>query len=288
MANIVEFVSKFEFEEGKTPFARTEVAVSASFIYIGVIFFLRQYMQDKQPMRLKTFAMVHNTNMLVISCVCFVGLCYGIVEKWLKGGMECLLCDASGKETGNGPLYFWLYLFWLSKMYEFLDTVLIVLKKGNLVFLHVYHHWITSMLCFWCLYYRLPSQWVGCLLNALVHIPMYAYYLMVTLDMRGAWWKVYLTQMQITQFCLVIVVQSTSAVWHYKWSGNCVSFETWYKNGLAGLVIVSYLLLFCQFYIYTYRNPPAKEVVKRAEQPRQPVQPEQPVQPGQSEGKKIQ
>jgi len=276
MANIVEFVSKFEFEEGKTPFAHTEVALSASFVYLGVIFGLRQYMKDKNPMQLKTFAIVHNTNMLIISFVCFIGLSYGIMEKWLRSGMEGLLCDAAGKESGNGPLYFWLYIFWLSKMYEFLDTVLIVLKKGKLAFLHVYHHWITSMLCFWCLYYRMPSQWIGCVLNALVHVPMYAYYLMCSLEMRGAWWKVYLTQMQIIQFCINIVGQSSSVVWHYKWSGHCCSFDRWNVNVGGGAVMVSYLLLFLQFYAQSYVEP-AKQAVKPSEPREKTLVGEQPV-----------
>ncbi|CAN1296210.1 Elongation of very long chain fatty acids protein 6 [Linum perenne] len=42
----------------------------------------------------------------------------------------------------SGPLFFWAYVFYLSKYLEFGDTLLIILSKSNqrLTFLHVYHH----------------------------------------------------------------------------------------------------------------------------------------------------
>jgi hypothetical protein len=42
---------------------------------------------------------------------------------------EYLFCDEGRKETPNGTLYFWIYLFYLSKFYELIDTLLIVLRK---------------------------------------------------------------------------------------------------------------------------------------------------------------
>ena len=40
-----------------------------------------------------------------------------------------------------------VFIFYLSKYYEFLDTILLVLKKKPLDFLHCYHHAIVPTGC---------------------------------------------------------------------------------------------------------------------------------------------
>ncbi len=47
----------------------------------------------------------------------------------------------------TGSLPFWSYVFYLSKYYEWLDTVFLALKKKHLSFLHTYHHFITLWIC---------------------------------------------------------------------------------------------------------------------------------------------
>ena len=42
-----------------------------------------------------------------------------------------MFCDTQKQEVNQGSLYFWVYVFFLSKFYEWLDTVLMVLKKVN-------------------------------------------------------------------------------------------------------------------------------------------------------------
>lgn len=84
-----------------------------------------------------------------------------------------MLCDSKRESAGKGTLYFWLYVFYLSKFYELFDTVFIVLRKAPLRFLHFYHHSMTFFLCWVCLEYAIPVQWIATCLNAFVHIPMY-------------------------------------------------------------------------------------------------------------------
>lgn len=88
-------------------------------------------------------------------------------------GHDGLFCDTKRQSAGQGTLYFWVYVFYLSKFYELLDTVFIVLRKAPLRFLHFYHHSMTFFLCWVCLEYSIPVQWIATTLNAFVHIPMY-------------------------------------------------------------------------------------------------------------------
>jgi hypothetical protein len=41
----------------------------------------------------------------------------------------------------------WLFFFNVSKLFEFVDTVFIVLRKRPLMFLHYYHHIVTLGFC---------------------------------------------------------------------------------------------------------------------------------------------
>jgi hypothetical protein len=102
------------------------------------------------------------------------------------------MCDENAVEVNRGPLFFWIYIFYLSKAYELLDTVFLVFKKSRLRFLHVYHHAATLLLVWWCLNWNVPVQWIACVLNALVHIPMYYYYFLYEIG-QTSWWKRFVT-----------------------------------------------------------------------------------------------
>lgn len=40
----------------------------------------------------------------------------------------------------KGQLFFWSYMYYLSKYYEFIDTLLLLLRKKATSALHVFHH----------------------------------------------------------------------------------------------------------------------------------------------------
>merc|ERR1711916_26365 len=96
-----------------------------------------------------------------------------------------------------------LWLFSVSKIYEFLDTVFMVLRKRNrqINLLHVYHH--ASIAYVWLAvntrYFPGGDSWWAASLNSLVHVVMYAYYLMATLKIP-CFFKKYITMFQILQF----------------------------------------------------------------------------------------
>jgi len=118
--------------------------------------------------------------------------------------------------------------------------------------LHVYHHGITALLCFWGLHYNVVTQWIAPVFNSFVHIPMYAYYLGSILGWQNMWWKIYITQIQILQFFVGLIFGSTSFVLNYVFMMKCRSFDVWYHNMLGLLVTLSFLFFFIKFYATTY------------------------------------
>ncbi|KAF8483035.1 ELO family [Gautieria morchelliformis] len=132
---------------------------------------------------------------------------------------------------------------------ELLDTILLVLKKKPLAFLHVFHHSATALLCYTQRNGRPSVSWVPITLNRTVHVTMYYCYY-ATPGGRTIWWKKYLTSMQITQFiidlCVGYFVIRTPAGYSYfpriPNPGPCSGSEGNVVFGCS--LLTSYLFLF--------------------------------------------
>jgi len=143
-----------------------------------------------------------------------------------------------------------MYIFYLSKYYELFDTIIIILKKRPLIFLHVYHHIITMVLVYVMMDMECPVRWLPMVANCAVHVPMY-YYFGVSVLGVNVWWKKYITLMQISQFIADLV--GNSIAFYYYYSGyNCASTPSSVLFGQA--VILSFLVLFINFYRHTYNE----------------------------------
>ncbi|KAA0174908.1 hypothetical protein FNF27_03623 [Cafeteria roenbergensis] len=119
-------------------------------------------------------------------------------------GSEQFAGAAGGAATG--PLYFWSYVYYLSKFYELADTIL-ALAKGSPprhLFLHVFHHALVLLMSWLWLEQRQSLQWIGLLFNTFVHVVMYYYFSRVALGQR-VWWKNWITTLQIVQFVTSLV-----------------------------------------------------------------------------------
>ncbi|KAK9827354.1 hypothetical protein WJX81_000104 [Elliptochloris bilobata] len=146
-----------------------------------------------------------------------------------------------------------VYFFYVSKLYEFTDTV-IMLLKGNakqVSFLHVYHHMSISCI-WWAIAFAAPGgdAWYSVFLNSLVHVFMYAYYFAATAlsdnpaaRRRYLWWGRYLTQFQMFQF----VTMMAQAAYCWRFSP--------YPKPLSKLLFFymqTLLALFAHFYVQKY------------------------------------
>lgn len=107
-------------------------------------------------------------------------------------------CDANGA-TNDSVLKFWTWVFYLSKYYELLDTVILLVKGRPSSFLQTYHHagaiwgmWLLSAS-------KAYGSWVFVVFNSFIHTFMYTYYTLTCLGYRPSWKKL-MTYMQITQF----------------------------------------------------------------------------------------
>lgn len=234
----------------------------------------QRLMKTREPMKLKGVCAAHNGALAVFSLAVFVGQLYETIMASRRLGVHDVFCWQT-PGPAQGRLYFWSYLFYLSKYYELLDTVLLVLKKKPLDFLHCYHHSIVPFsawlgFCGWFM----PII-TGCLFNSLVHVVMYYYYMLVTLG-KSVWWKKYLTVFQIIQFCSGGAFTATFYMLYFRnlrVAETAVAYTLAFDKGCQGdvhsvlfvaAVNVSFLVLFCQFYAKAYRRPRATHPAPKA------------------------
>uniref|UniRef100_A0A6U1Q8V8 Elongation of fatty acids protein n=1 Tax=Fibrocapsa japonica TaxID=94617 RepID=A0A6U1Q8V8_9STRA len=162
-----------------------------------------------------------------------------------RQGYTCLPCEPFNAK--NPPVAEVLYIFYLSKILDFMDTFFIIIGKKwkQLSFLHVYHH--TSIFLFYWLNINVGYDgdvYLTIVLNGFIHTVMYTYYF-VSLHTKDIWWKSSLTMCQMIQF----VTMNAQA--GYLLLTGCKSYPP--RIVLSYLVyILSLLVLFANFFVQSY------------------------------------
>ncbi|KAI1633764.1 GNS1/SUR4 family-domain-containing protein [Biscogniauxia mediterranea] len=131
-------------------------------------------------------------------------------------GMSPLAAEGVPSRTQGGRMWneglaFYGWIFYLSKFYEVLDT-LIILAKGKLSStLQTYHH-AGAMMAMWAgMRYMSTPIWIFVFFNSAIHALMYTYYTVTAFNIRvPTFIKRTLTSLQISQF----VIGASCAIVH--------------------------------------------------------------------------
>lgn len=165
---------------------------------------------------LKAVQLIHNINLIISSAIMLLGV---IVESMKRlrlesqldnnsSGMSFLVCEQDVGTSAEGSLYYWSYIYYLSKYYELLDTIL-QLARGKPpphFVLHVYHHAIVMFMAWFWVETKQSLQFIGLGFNTAVHVVMYTYFLQRTITKTVPRWKSFVTLFQIIQFCTSVVL----------------------------------------------------------------------------------
>ncbi|XP_022114867.2 elongation of very long chain fatty acids protein 4 [Pieris rapae] len=220
-------------------------------LYLFVVLkWLPNYMKNRPAFDLRGVIAVYNAFQIVF---CAYVVYYSLTLGWLNH--YSLLCHPVDNEA-HSIEYAWKVCFgyFAIKLIDLLDTVFFVLRKkqNQVSFLHVYHHFGMVAVA-WGMVKWVPGGHITMLVtvNSFVHIIMYAYYLLTTLDdsfKKSIWWKKYVTQIQIIQFSLLLAHFMALAV-----ASDCP-----FPRVPAYILIPQNLfmvILFCDFYYRVYIKP---------------------------------
>lgn len=251
-------VAEWRYEPGVTPLSHFGYQVIAVVVYFTITYSLKRVMATRKPIEIPRFLLFHNSALCAGSLILAVWLTGNLMRRYVNGlTMHDLVCARAIYEDGHMHLIYYINMFF--KVWEFLDTFLLAVRKKNITFLHAYHHAATLVLTWVQLNEHSGCQWVPIVINLWVHVFMYYYYAMSALRIR-VWWKKYLTSLQIAQFVVdVTIISYAYAVFIRAGFDETVCYGTT-RGAVIGLgILISYLVLFVKFYISTYLAKPKQK-----------------------------
>ncbi|KAK4534368.1 hypothetical protein CDCA_CDCA01G0393 [Cyanidium caldarium] len=246
-----------QFDFAHAPLSHVAYPVCGMLTYLLTVGLLVWVMRKRAPMRLQAAVLVHNVVLCVLSVAMGAGTAVEVFRHWRRSpdGVRAILCDHDGTVM-RGRLSFWMYVFYASKYYELLDTVIMILRKRPLSFLHVYHHCVVLPL-FW-VYMRtsMVIHFILVIANSLVHVFMYYYYAVASLGM-SVWWKRHLTMAQIVQFVIDLTATYPFVYFYLRHPRGCSGSMRGFIFGQA--VGISFFYLFVDFFHKSYTKRRSKD-----------------------------
>jgi elongation of very long chain fatty acids protein 4 len=225
--------------------------ITATIVYLGFLYFGMRYMSDKEPFEITSYMFVYNLYQAILNVWAFVSFVRILYEKSLPIWGSPVDDSKEGYEMA-----FLIWIHYINKYVELLDTVFMVLRKKNMQvsFLHVYHHvllvWSWFVVCKVCVG---GDAYFGACVNSFIHVVMYSYYLCALLGIKVPF-KFIITQMQMAQFALCLS-HSVFCVFN----GNVpIGLPL-----LQAFVMINMLVLFGMFYKDTFGTKKPKELANK-------------------------
>jgi elongation of very long chain fatty acids protein 4 len=221
--------------------------LSFSLLYVLFVMVGMRVMKSREPMGLKALSMVHNVLLVVLSAYMCAGIGYEYVKEARRTGRW--VCMPASDDPEAAQLTWYLWLFYVSKAYEFMDTAIMIGRKKfeQVTFLHVYHH--STILAYWFLILKTTpggDGWLSAFLNSGVHVLMYSYYLLTSFGVSAPW-KSWVTKAQMIQFVMFLVQSSYVTI---------IDCHHGTAQGTIGKALIFYafslLALFANFFYQTY------------------------------------
>ncbi|KAK5842063.1 elongation of fatty acids protein 3-like [Gossypium arboreum] len=246
----------FQWTEGQTLGSTPLFLALTVLSYLTLTLLLsRAPLPSLGPNILKPITALHSLNLFLISLIMAVGCTLSIIS--LPSPLSHIICFPPNTPP-TGPFFFWANIFYLSKLLEFIDTLLIILSnsKQRLTFLHVYHHGTVVVMCYLWLRTSQSLFPVALVTNATVHLIMYFYYLLCAMGIRPKW-KRLVTNCQIVQFMFSFMVSVMMLYYHFSGLG-CSGMLGWCFNAVFN---ASLLALFLDFHGKSYAAKQKKVAV---------------------------
>lgn len=248
---VMDYAEHFRFRE--SPFSHPLYPLCGMAGYLLVITALERIMRTRRPFSLRRIVVMHNVFLCLLSLAMGFGTLIEIALHAVRepDGWLSITCDHRGSVM-RGRLLFWMYVFYVSKYYELIDTVIMVLKKRPLSFLHVYHHCVVLPLFWMYLRTSMVIHFILVVANSFVHVFMYYYYAASTLGYK-VWWKRHLTLAQIIQFVIDLTATYPFVYFYFTHPKGCSgSMRAFIFGQVVG---ISFCYLFWDFFRKSYQNP---------------------------------
>jgi hypothetical protein len=234
--------------------------VVSSTLYLLLCYFGPKIMKDRKAFDLRYPLAAWNLALSLFSTMGAIRMVPETLRIVTTKTFEESICDPAHISYGCGASGLWTVVFCISKYPELLDTVFIVLRKKQLIFLHWYHH-LTVLLFCWVAYitYSAAGHYFISM-NYTVHAVMYFYFFLQAIRMVPKGFPSWcITVLQITQMMIGTYVVF-SLVYYDIYGGNTYApkeCNNEFPVIVAGSIMYSsYLYLFVYFAVTKYLMAP--------------------------------
>ncbi|XP_064632785.1 very long chain fatty acid elongase 6-like [Lineus longissimus] len=219
-----------------------------SLVYIAIVHCGRMYMENRPRYELRPALTMWSAILGAFSLMGAIRTWPELIYSIYEHGVQHSVCSPS--YFYDPVTAFWSFMFTVSKVYELGDTMFIVLRKQQLIFLHWYHH-VTVLIYVWYSYTErtAPGRWFM-VMNYTVHAFMYTYYALRAMRVRiPKWVNIFITAMQLSQ----MIIGCTLNVWIYQIKERGETCHQSNENLQYSFVMyMSYFGLFAHFFYTTY------------------------------------
>jgi hypothetical protein len=210
--------------------------------YAALVWFFQLFQKPtkgyKPPQWLESLRWLHNVSLSAVSLWMMVTMIRELHATGRFNSFQSMACV----NTDNSGLYgFANFVYLASKVWEWADTIFLILSGKQVIFLHYFHHMTTFTMA--AVVHNFP---VGgyCFLNCGVHFIMYLHYAYPV-----KWARSLITSTQLLQFVIVITIHT----YGYLNPTTCfdmapVTREWWFNE----TVVVGFFVLFLNFFAQQY------------------------------------
>ena len=243
MDGVLSYIDNFDWSTA--PLRDITAPLTAGAVYVAVVLLLHFWMKRRGRGFDTTYVQAaHNLVLCVGSLAMALGTLLEVYRRASSDaeGARWLFCERASTAP-TGALWFWSYVYYLSKYYELLDTFLPMIIKGrppNHFGLHVFHHACVLVMAWGYVEYRQTLCFGGLVANTFVHVWMYYYYFRAALKLETPW-KAWVTRLQILQFSVSFLLLMVTLSGRYGDLGTCSGLKAMFGNVAFNAVL---LLLF--------------------------------------------
>ncbi|KAJ4845212.1 histone deacetylase [Turnera subulata] len=233
-----------------------------SFLFTSISFYLAfstllhlllsLLLRSRRPVPLGPFPALHSLSMSVISATIFAGILLSSAAEiretaWFwrrsKTPLQWLLCFPLGTRP-SGRVFFWSYMYYLSRFLHMLRTLFTILRSRKLVYAQLFNNSVMTCVSFLWLEFSQSFQVLAILCATLVYSVVYGYRFWTAIGLPGACFP-FVVNCQIVLLGCNLVCHIGVLMLHFM-KGGCNGIGAWVFNSVLNGVI---LLLFVNFYV---------------------------------------
>lgn len=232
-----------------------KLSITLALVYVTLVFLGQAFMRSRPRYELRLPLVIWNLFLAGFSILGTIRVWPDLLYSLSKDGFLHTVCD---NRYAYGITGFWAYMFIISKVPELIDTMFIVLRKQELIFLHWYHHATVLVYC-WYSYadFTASGRWFMSM-NYLIHAIMYSYYACKAMRIRvPKFISQIITTGQLVQ--MVIGCYLNYVAWQTKLNSPNIACQISENNiKYSFIMYFSYFILFFNFFYNAYIAKPKR------------------------------